>query len=67
MPLFFSLIDFSSQDKNVQARLDEVAAAHEDVLASINQLGATLAEVQLHNYKCYWGHGLVPWMIEIVS
>lgn len=52
-PLFFC-VDFSSQDKNVQARLDEVADAHEDVLASISQLSATLAEVQLHNYRRYW-------------
>lgn len=37
------------QNKAVQARLDEVADAHEDVQASISQLSATLAELQEAN------------------
>ncbi|KAF9134378.1 hypothetical protein BGW39_007256 [Mortierella sp. 14UC] len=37
------------QNKTVQARLDEVADAHVDVLSSISQLSATLAELQEAN------------------
>ncbi|KAF9094009.1 hypothetical protein BGX23_002634 [Mortierella sp. AD031] len=37
------------QDKAVQERLDEVAAAHEDVLSSIGQLSTTLVELQEAN------------------
>ncbi|KAG0378670.1 hypothetical protein BGX24_003155 [Mortierella sp. AD032] len=37
------------QNRTVQARLDEVADAHVDVLSSISQLSATLAELQEAN------------------